>query len=204
MLHVNAVEPDGDGLIVSARHLDAVFRIDRATGRVDWKLGGSFVPGESLAVFGTTAGQAVFGGQHDVRLSGDGSVTVYDNRARTDGMPAAERFRIDAAARTATRVEHVTNPDVPKSEWGGSARKLPGGNWVVCWGATSRITEQTPAGAVVFALRLGQRHLSYRAQPLPPGTLAAGALRRGMDRMAARSATLSRRRDRPSAARGAR
>ena len=186
MLHINSVEPDGDGLIVSARHLNAVFRIERATGAVTWKLGGSFVPGESLTVTGSRRGARAFGGQHDARVLGDGTVTVYDNRARADGPPAAERFRIDLVARTATRIERVTNPAVPKSTWGGSARKLPGGHWVVCWGGTNRITEQTPSGDVVLALRLRQGHVSYRAQPLPPGRLPAGALRRGMDRMAAR------------------
>jgi hypothetical protein len=184
LLHVNSVEPDGNGVVVSARHLNAVFRIDRASGNIAWKLGGTFVPGESLTVLGTPSDESVFGGQHDARLLKDGTLTVFDNRARTGGAPAAERFRIDARARTATLLEHVTDPAVPAAHWGGSAQKLPGGNWVVCWGGTSLITEQTSAGAVVLSLRFTTNHFSYRAEALAPGQASAADLRRGMDQMA--------------------
>jgi hypothetical protein len=181
LLHANSVAPDGDGLVVSARHLDAVFRIDRATGKVQWKLGGTFVSGESLGVIGAPADEPVLGGQHDARVLPDGTVTVYDNRADTTGPPSADRFRIDPVARTATRIEHIEEPDVPRSRWGGSARRLDTGNWVICWGATNLITEQTRAGAVVFALRLGQGYVNYRVQPLEYGRLARSDLRHGMD-----------------------
>jgi hypothetical protein len=184
LLHVNSVAGDGDGVIVSARHADAVYRIDRASGRVDWKLGGTLVPHESLTVLGVPPGQQVLGGQHDARMLPDGTLTVFDNRARTDGAPAATRFRIDPTARTATRIERVTSPAAPVSKWGGSARKLPGGDWVIAWGGTDLVTEQRPSGATVLALRFGSRHFTYRADALPPGRLAAADLRGGMDRLA--------------------
>jgi hypothetical protein len=184
LVHLNSVEPDGDGLIVSSRHTDSVFRIDRASGRIDWKLGGTYVAGRSLAVLGIPPGEDVFGGQHDARLLPDGTLTVYDNRGYATGSPAAVRFRIDPVARTATRIEHVTNPAVSKSKWGGSARKLPHGNWVIAWGGSGLVTEQRPSGAAVLALRLAAGHVTYRAAALPPGRLAASALRRGMDRIA--------------------
>lgn len=184
LLHTNSVEPDATGVVVSARHLDAVFHVDRASGRVDWKLGGSYVPGESLTVLGAPAGQPLFGGQHDARVWTDGTLTVFDNRAETSGRPAADRFQIDPVKRTARLIEHVTEPDVTKAQWGGSARKLPGGDWVVDWGGTPLVTEQTPAGKVLLALRFGGGYVSYRAQPLAPGALSAAELRSGMDSMA--------------------
>jgi hypothetical protein len=173
----------GDGVIVSARHANAVLRIDRATGRVDWKLGGSYVPGRSLTVVGVPPGEPVFSGQHDARLRGDGTLTVFDNRSRTSDAPAAVRFRIDPVARTATRIERISNPDVAQSHFGGSARKLPGGNWVVAWGGTRLFTEQTPRGDVVLALRFEAEHFTYRVDPLPSGRLSAADLRHGMDRI---------------------
>ena len=49
--HWNSVEPDGDGYVLSFRHLDAVYRIDQRTGAIDWKVGGVSRP-ESLIVIG--------------------------------------------------------------------------------------------------------------------------------------------------------
>ena len=37
--HLNSVEDDGDGVIISSRHLDAVYRINTSDGSVDWKAG---------------------------------------------------------------------------------------------------------------------------------------------------------------------
>ena len=182
--HLNSVEPDGDGLILSFRHLDAVYRIDRKTGEIDWKLGGRHVPGESLAVRGVPKGESVFGGQHDARLWTDGTLTVHDNGSQYERPPAAVRFRIDTAERTATRIEHVTEPNVFESRFVGSARKLPSGNWVVSWGGSPIVTEQKPGGAIVLALGFADNSWSYRAQPIPRHVLSAGKLRHGMDRMA--------------------
>jgi hypothetical protein len=190
LVHINSVEPDpplrgagGDGLIVSARHLDSVFRIDRATKKIDWKLGGKRVRGKSLDVIGGDS-RTIFGGQHDARLWKDGTLTVHDNGSWRDRPPAADRFAIDTTKRTATLLERVRNPDVTSETAIGSARKLPGGNWVVSWGPSPEVTEQRESGAIVRRFRFPGR-FSYRAFPILPGELSAAALRRGMDRMAA-------------------
>ena len=48
VIHMNSIEYDGNGgIIFSARHFDAIYRIDMATGDVTWKLGGSADPAES-------------------------------------------------------------------------------------------------------------------------------------------------------------
>jgi hypothetical protein len=179
---------DTDGLIVSARHLDSILRIDRRTGGVDWKLGGRFVAGKSLTVLGAPPGflgERLFGGQHDARLWKDGSLTVHDNGSWQSRPPVVDRFEVDAAARTARLVERVTNPEVGSSTAIGGARKLSGGNWVVAWGNSPLATEQTETGAVVRRFDFGDR-FSYRVVPIEPGRIGAGALRRGMDRLARR------------------
>jgi hypothetical protein len=185
LVHINSVEPDGDGLIVSSRHTDSVFRIDRATKRITWKLGGTYVPGKSLAVRGKKHPDPLLGGQHDARLWKDGTLTMYDNGSWKGRPPAAGRFRIDPAARTATLLERVTNPEVDYSVAIGSARKLSGGNWVVSWGNSPIVTEQSESGAIVRRFAFANNHWSYRVVPVEPGRLPASALRRGMDRMAA-------------------
>lgn len=182
VVHLNSISPDGDGLVISARHTDALYRIDRATGRVDWKLGGTRTP-QSLTILGDPKyGSRTFGGQHDVRVLPDGSVTVFDNGTYRGRPPRAVRYVIDTRARTARLVEELTDPQAPESQWGGSTRKLPGGNWVTGWGGLPLMTETTPSGKRVFRLTLRDGSL-YRALPVPYGVLSAGRLRSAMERM---------------------
>jgi hypothetical protein len=176
--HLNSIEPDGDGLVISARHVDAVYRIDRATGNVTWKLGGTKRP-KSLKVVGDHRDKT-FSGQHDARLLPDGSLTVYDNH--TPGAPRAVRFRIDAAARRATLLEQVEEPSLVWSPAEGSARRLPGGDWVVSWGATPLVEELAATNDPTWRLTL-ERGQVYRITPILRGTLAATEIRRAMDRM---------------------
>ena len=39
--HFNSADPDGDSVVLSFRHLDAIYRIGKATGDVEWKIGGT-------------------------------------------------------------------------------------------------------------------------------------------------------------------
>jgi hypothetical protein len=179
--HWNAVAPDGTGYVLSFRQLDAVYRIDRATGAIDWKLGGVPRP-ESLTVIGDPlSAVSTFGGEHDVSVLGDGTVTVFDDGSGYNRRPRAVRFAIDPTARTATLLESLTNSNVSYSSCCGSARKLPGGNWVTSWGSNRPVTEQTATGATVFRLTWSQALFSYRANPVLPGQVSAAALRAGMD-----------------------
>jgi hypothetical protein len=180
VFHLNSVEPDGDGLVISARHVNAVYRIKRATGDVVWKLGGTPRP-ERLAVVGDPKGPT-FGGQHDARLLGDGTLTVYDNRTGIDA-PRGVRFAIDTKKHEATFLEQVSDPNATSSNSKGSARRLPSGDWVVSWGGTTVISEVSRTTGVVWRLTFGDKTESYRTTPIPYGELKAVTLRRAMDRM---------------------
>lgn len=182
VFHLNSVQPDGQGgLVISGRHVNAVYRIDMATGKVTWKLGGTKRP-ESLKVTGDPR-RPTFEKQHDARLLPDGSVTVFDNRSDT-GPPRAVRFRVDAAKRTARFVEEVTDEKAPESPAEGSARKLPDGHWVVAWGDTKVMSELTASGRLVWRLKFRDDGVvTYRLTPIPFGRLGPSELRRAMDRM---------------------
>ncbi|MEA2367383.1 MAG: hypothetical protein QOH38_101 [Thermoleophilaceae bacterium] len=182
LVHLNSVEPDGSGFVVSARHLDAVFRIDRKTGNIRWKLGGTHTS-KSLRVRHDPLHELPFAGQHDARLYRDGTLTVYDNGTNDERPPRAVRYRIDTKHGTATLRESVADGTVDRSGFAGSARKLPGGNWVVCWGGSPLVTEQTPSGRRVFGIFFRDDHYSYRAVGIPPGRVSARTLRRAMDRL---------------------
>jgi hypothetical protein len=182
--HWNSIEFTGTGFILSFRHLDAVYNIDKTTGNVAWKLGGS-PRAESLVVNNDPvfSGGDHFGGQHDARLLSDGTVTLHDNGSNRGRPPRAVRYQIDTSATppTATLVEQLLDPLIASSFCCGSARKLDGGDWVMGWGGTNTATEMAPDGTREVLLQFGDGKILYRTIPVPFGQLDLGALRAGMD-----------------------
>jgi hypothetical protein len=98
--HGNTIEEDTDGhLLLSFRHLNAVYKIHRQTGAVLWKLGGK----SSSFTFTNDLG---FSGQHDVRRLPNGNIALFDN-ANTSPPPRISRaveYALDTLTWTATKV----------------------------------------------------------------------------------------------------
>jgi len=207
--HMNSVAEFGQYLLVSFRSLDAVYLIDKVTGDIIWKLGGTHTP-ESLTVLGDQvfSSGGGFGGQHDARFltmwlggdvpggwvthgdagpedalpSGTFDITLHDNGSGRGRPPRAVRYRISISQQTATLKESVSDPLAPTSTATGSARKLPGGDWVVSWGFDPVVTELTPRGKRRFLLQwTDPGFFSYRAEPVLPGVLSIDTLRSAMD-----------------------
>lgn len=153
--HFNAVDDDGDTLLVSARHTHTVYAIDRATGGIRWRFGGKH---SDIAV----ADDAVFAWQHDVRRQHDGTITLFDNHlySGTDGHSRGLVFRVDETASKAT-VLHEYAYDGHLGTAMGSLQPLSGGNALVGWGTDPAVTEFTAAGEPVWEAGLGG--ISYRA-----------------------------------------
>lgn len=96
--HLNAVDADGDALLVSARHTHTVYRIDRSAGDVRWRFGG-----RKSDI--TVAPDAVFAWQHDVRRQADGTIMLFDDHlytGQTNGVSRGMTFVVDDTARTST------------------------------------------------------------------------------------------------------
>ncbi len=149
VIHMNSIQYDGHGgIIFSARHFDAIYRIDMATGNITWKLGGSPTP-QSLTVVGdqyVRAGGQLFSGQHDARLQPDGTLTVHDNGTSAVRAPRALQFTIDTSNHTATETKQLTDPRASTSPFWGSVQPLPGGDWVIQWGGSDFMTELSSQG----------------------------------------------------------
>ncbi|HWL50456.1 MAG TPA: LamG-like jellyroll fold domain-containing protein, partial [Acidimicrobiia bacterium] len=181
IVHMNAIEPVGNGAVMfSARHLDAVYKIDKATGNVIWKLGGTPTSG-SLTVLNDPQGSYPLGGQHDVRLQADGTITIHDNRTGLGDAPRAVRYEIDETQMTATLVEQVHDSQVSSSFCCGSSRRSDDGSWLMSWGGNSTVTEFGSDEQRTFLLNPGG--FSYRAAAAPDGVLEIDELRAGMDKM---------------------
>ena len=162
-------------MIASFRHLDAVYKIEKSTGRIVWKLGGTRTP-ERLEV-GNDPHDYTFGAQHDARLLPDGTVTVFDNRTYLrHERPRAVRFRINEQAGTATLVQSITDPAVSRSGCCGSARRLANGDWLIGWGGPQqsdrRLQAQRPEDLLLdharqLPGRAGSRGCALGGGPAP-------------------------------------
>ncbi len=177
--HWNAVEPDGKLLLLSFRHLDAVYAINRTTGAIAWKLGGIHTS-QSLKVLNDPEGSYPLAGQHDPRLLPDGTISIYDNFTGRHKPPRVVRYRINAQAKTARLVESFSDPTATKSPCCGSARLLPSGDWLVGWGGLKFVGGYNSEGHSIFRLQLPGGS-SYRAFPVPPHALTAQQLRQAMN-----------------------
>jgi hypothetical protein len=136
VFHINAIdrEPDGD-YVVTVRHMDGVFRVDRGTGNVLWTLGTPASTDGGAKVL-TIVGDPWNGPKrpHDARLEGD-VLTMFDNQADVPGrVPRAVAYRIDAAAGTATMLWERRNSQ-PGGATLGSVQQTPEGSVVINWGA---------------------------------------------------------------------
>ena len=135
--------------MISSRHTDAVYGIDRASGHILWKLGGTSTP-ESLRVVGDPANR-LLGGPHDARVGSDGRLTIYDNGKGRPRLPRVVSYRLDLRRRTATYLGQLNDPEVTDSHCCGSARELPGGGWLVSWGTTRSSPDSIAPARSLFA-----------------------------------------------------
>jgi hypothetical protein len=185
VVHWNSLEKVGNTLVVSFRHLDAVYAINTTTGDIAWKLGGTTTP-ESLTVVGDPESNPL-GGQHYARFRPNGNLTIYDNNTDEAAAPRGVEYRLNLSNRTATLVDTVNDPDVPSSPCCGSAAKLGDGSWIVSWGGTEVISEFGDGGNRHFKLQFtsntGSRGFSYRVDPIVGASPTIGDLRTGMDAM---------------------
>lgn len=163
LLHINAVDafPDGD-LLVTARHLDAVLRVDRTTGNVEWKLGGTAPQeGTQLTLLEDPLGGPV--APHDGRVLPDGNITMHDNRTGAQS-PASRAVEYSVTAPTAKLVWSYRTPFASGTL--GSMRRLADGSTVIAWGnATSPWLEQILAdGSHALTISVNTNTI-YRAEP---------------------------------------
>ena len=181
IIHMNSLMYDGHGgVIFSARHLDAVYRVDMASSTITWKLGGTPTP-QSLTVLGQGA-SPLFSGQHYAHIYPDGTLSVSDNGTRgnpTGGPrpPQVLEFTLDPIGRTATVTRVESDARIPSSACCGGAQRLATGNWIVDWGASSFFSEYSSLGVPLITVNFAP-YFSYRVAPV---SARLPALRSGMD-----------------------
>src|SRR5215212_241109 len=167
--HANSIEVDHDNnLLVSARQTFTVYKIDRNTGEIIWRLGGKksdfeMGPGTRFAF------------QHDARRQRDGTITIFDNGTTIfhDTVPeAVEESRgivleLDEEQMSATLLREYTHPDKQYADAGGNMQLLPNSNVFIGWGRALVFSEFSKDGQLLFDARLPPPNRSYRYLRFP-------------------------------------
>lgn len=181
-VHINAIEPRGsDEVVISTRHTDAVYGIRRSTGEIVWKIGGSKT-GDSLQILGDPA-RKLLGGQHDVRVAEDGTLSIYDNGKDRPRRPRVVFYRLEPERGRARYLGQLNDSEVKTSHCCGSARELADGGWLVSWGDNPLVTAFDADGQIAFRLELPAS--TFRAVPVPAGAVTPTELDQGLEAMEA-------------------
>jgi hypothetical protein len=158
--HLNAAALDRDGnVLISSRHTWTVYKVDRATGGIIWRLGGKqgdFALGEG----------ARFSWQHHVRRHADGTLSIFDNGAgpvKSEEYSRGIRLRLDESAGTATLVQERVHPERLLASAMGSMEPLDDGGSFVGWGSVPRFSEFAPDGTLRFDAGYPGGGFTYRA-----------------------------------------
>jgi hypothetical protein len=158
--HINAVSVDEDGnLLIDSRNAWAAYRIDRRSGAVIWRLGGTksdFKLGPDVA----------FAWQHNPTAVDDhGLIRIFDNEAAPQVLPYSRVIwvRHDDRNKTATLERWLKHPDGLSAGSQGNAEGLENGDTFVGWGALPRFSEFDDQNNLIFDAALPTGYNSYRA-----------------------------------------
>ncbi len=205
--HCNSidVDPVNGNLLVSSRRMNSVFYVERSTGTILWKMGGT-VYNKDSAKYVSVADPFVL--QHDARFlpdwspgckGGSGHVSIFDDESDVTGPARAVVYAVvvgtedggvadagecgdggppgDGSAGTATVTWQFATTVSSFSM--GSFRILPDGTRVIGWGLIQSVamTELDPAGNDVLDLSFSDGNTSYRAIKVPLSAFDLNVLR---------------------------
>ncbi len=182
VFHCNAIELDSAGnLLVSMRHTNAAFYVERSTGKILWKLGGSPYNKDGAALIRVqNDAQGDFSMQHDARFQPNGNISLFDDHGMGSGYARGIEYAIDHDANTATPVFQYLGSGASMYE--GSFRRYADGDSVISWGYIPgdlrAVTEVDANGKNVFDITFsGPGSQPYRAVKVPLSQLDITLLR---------------------------
>lgn len=172
--HHNAFQvlEDGD-VLLCLRNMDAVVRIDRVSGSLDWVLGGPF------SDFTFSAPYMEFKHPHDAQMSPSGTLLLFDNGTdKAVEITRGVEFVMDLEEMVVEQIAEWLHPDLSYASSQGSIQRLEDGGTLISWGTGGSdaygggmITEYTAGGNLRGAIYFPGNHYSYRARKVPPGAL---------------------------------
>ncbi len=165
--HLNSVDVDTDGnIIVSARHCFCVYKLDRSTGNVIWRLHGKH------SDFKMMKGTKFFW-QHHARHHPGNVLTLFDDGAGATFNESHSRglkLKLRYDSMTCELVQaYEPHPTILAASQG-SVQVLENGNVFVGWGNQPYFSEYSSDGRLLYCGKLPNEVFSYRAfrAPWPP------------------------------------
>jgi hypothetical protein len=157
--HINSVDVDhDDNLIISSRNTCTVYKVERNSGEVVWRLGGK--KSDFEMGLGTQSAW-----QHDARRHEDGTITVFDNGAhpKVHDQSRGIIIEIDEEKMSATLLQEYTSPEKLLTTSQGNVQLLPNTNVFIGWGSAPYISEFSFDGKLLFNAHFPPDVESYRA-----------------------------------------
>lgn len=134
--HLNSVDADEEGdFIVSPRYFNEVFKVQKSTGNIVWRLGGKQ---NNFTFLNDTL---PFVGQHDAKFTSKNTFTLFDNGFNKGALKHAARaleYEINDSAKTAKVIWSYSNPKKIISEGNGSVQSLPNDLMLINYGKTEK------------------------------------------------------------------
>jgi hypothetical protein len=156
--HINSIDPMAGGyLLISARRTSAVYKVDRNSGEIIWRLGGKYSDFDMGAGVRTAL-------QHDARYNSDGTITIFDNgNVNRVDQSRGIVVEVDEDKMSATLVGEYTHPDKILSDTQGNVQVLPNGDVFVGWGSAPFFSEFDHHGKLLFHAAFPTEDETYRA-----------------------------------------
>ncbi|MCX6875838.1 MAG: aryl-sulfate sulfotransferase [Verrucomicrobia bacterium] len=166
--HMNAIAVDSDGhLLLSSRNTSEVTKINRDSGEIIWRLGGTH--NQFTYLNDPLAGPR---NQHAIRPLGSNRYTLFDNGdGHSPQVSRAVEYELNPVTKTATVVwQYPASPTTSLySHYMGNAQRLPNGNTLINWavGNLPKLTEVRPDGTKAFEMNWVDQFEAYRVWRCP-------------------------------------
>jgi hypothetical protein len=166
--HMNAIDVDTDGhILLSSRSTSEVTKINRDTGEIIWRLGGTH--NQFTFVNDPLNGPR---NQHAIRMVTTNRYTCFDNgNMHSPPVSRAVEYELNPSNMTATVVWQY--PAIPTaslySYYMGDVQRLPNGNTLINWaiGNLPKLTEVRPDGTKAFEMNWVDGYEAYRVWRCP-------------------------------------
>lgn len=159
-VHSNALSVESDGnIMMSSRNMDEITKINRTTGDIIWRLGGS----NNQFTFINDTNR--FSHQHSIRRVSPTNIILFDNgNFHTPQFSRAVEYTLDEVNKTCTLVWEFRNTPTVQAYAMGNVQRLPNGNTVIGWGTSvPTMTEVDPSGQKIYEISFPITVMNYRA-----------------------------------------